>query len=88
MKTARLTGIVLATAAAGMFMASSVALADDTAAGVKCEHSSACKGKGACKTAANSCKGQNACKGEGMTMQKSAHECTEAQHEAAEAAKK
>ena len=31
-----------------------------------CMGASACKGQGACKTAANACKGQNACKGKGF----------------------
>ncbi len=82
MMNGKLTGLALATAAAGLFAVGSlgVAMADDTtAAGMKCEHSSACKGQGACKTAANSCKGQNGCKGQGFTMQKSATDCSAAQ---------
>lgn len=31
-----------------------------------CVGANACKGQGACKTAANDCKGQNACKGNGF----------------------
>ena len=31
-----------------------------------CNGANACKGKSACKTAANACKGQNACKGKGF----------------------
>ena len=49
---------------------------------VKCEHSSSCKGQGACKQASNSCKGQNACKGEGFTMQDSQEACSTAQEAA------
>ncbi|HEY0179375.1 MAG TPA: hypothetical protein VGC30_07065 [Dokdonella sp.] len=76
----KLTGIALATAVAGLFTlaTASPAFAADEAK-VKCEHSSACKGQGACKQASNSCKGQNACKGEGFTMQKSKADCKAAQ---------
>lgn len=76
----KLTGIALATAVAGLFTLASVApafAADE--AKVKCEHSSSCKGQGACKQATNSCKGQNACKGEGFTMQKDQAACEAAQ---------
>lgn len=80
MKTAKMTGIALATAAAGLFStaAINVAYAGD-AAGVKCEHASSCKGQGACKQASNSCKGQNACKGQGFTEEKTAADCAKAQ---------
>lgn len=82
MNVSKLTGIALATAVAGLFTlataAPAFAAAGDTAK-VKCEHSSSCKGQGACKQASNSCKGQNACKGEGFTMQKDAASCTAAQ---------
>lgn len=83
--TTRNTAIALATAAAGLFFTAGVgtAFAGDDAK-VKCEHSSACKGHGACKTASNSCKGQNACKGQGFTMQKSKADCEDAQKAAKE----
>jgi hypothetical protein len=45
-------------------------------------HSSACKGKGACKTKANACKGQNSCKGQGFTMQNDKAACAAAQEAA------
>ena len=32
-----------------------------------CMGANACKGHGACKSAANACKGQNACKAQGFT---------------------
>lgn len=82
----KLTGIALATAVAGLFTLASAApayAADE--AKVKCEHSSSCKGHGACATAKNSCKGQNACKGEGFTMQKDDAACKAAQDEAKKA---
>lgn len=87
MNVSKLTGIALATAVAGLFtFAAAPAFAADDAK-MKCEHSSSCKGQGACKTTANSCKGQNACKGAGFTMQKDKAACDEAQKEAMPAAK-
>lgn len=78
----KLTGIALATAVAGLFTLAAAtpafAASGDTAK-VKCEHSSSCKGQGACKQASNSCKGQNACKGEGFTMQADSGACAAAQ---------
>jgi len=87
--TSKLTGIALATAVAGLFtmVAAAPAFAADDGS-VKCEHSSACKGQGACATAKNSCKGQNACKGEGFTMQKDQAACEAAQKAATESEKK
>jgi len=79
----KFAGIALATAVAGMFtMATTNAFAAGDEAKVKCEHSSSCKGQGACKQAANSCKGQNACKGQGFTMQKDDATCKAAQEAA------
>ena len=84
MNLSKLTGIALATAVAGLFTLASVApaYAASDAAKVKCEHSSSCKGQGACKQASNSCKGQNACKGQGYTMQPSDAACASAQESA------
>lgn len=79
MNTAKMTGIALATAAAGLFSMGAMSTAFAADASVKCEHSTACKGQSACKTANNACKGQNACKGEGMTTQKSDKDCKAAQ---------
>lgn len=81
----KLTGIALATAVAGLFTLANAtpAYANEGAeAKVKCEHSSSCKGQGACATAKNSCKGENACKGEGFTMQKDDAACKAAQETA------
>ena len=85
MNATRNTAVALATAAASLFFTAgiSTAFAGDEAT-VKCEHSSACKGHGACKSSSNSCKGQNACKGQGFTMQKSKAECEAAQKAAKE----
>ena len=70
MKTAsRLTGLALATAAAGLFaMAPADAIAGygGKAETVKCMGVNACKGMSSCKTATSACKGQNACKGQGF----------------------
>jgi hypothetical protein len=41
---------------------------------VKCGGINSCKGKGACKGAANSCAGQNGCKGKGW-VEATAKEC-------------
>jgi hypothetical protein len=71
------TGIVLATAAAAMFAAGSIASVS-YAQGVKCTGANACKGQSACKTASSACKGQNACKGKGFTEAKDAAACTAA----------
>lgn len=91
MNTTKLTGIALATMVAGMFGAatmSSAIAADGHDGQVKCMHSSACKGQGACKSEANACKGQNACKGTAMTMQDSQAACDTAQAAAKAEAKK
>ena len=78
MRARKLTGIALATAAAGMF---AVTVAGEAAAAqapmVKCEGVNACKGKGGCKSAANACKGHNACKGQSF-MEMSQAECDKA----------
>ncbi len=64
-----LKGLILATAASGMFMSVGFAAEDagSTAAGerVHCEGVNACKGHGDCK-GANGCQGQNSCKGKGF----------------------
>ena len=61
--------LILATAAASMFLSSVAAFAADEKADEKiiCEGVNACKGQSACKAGANtSCKGKNACKGKGV----------------------
>lgn len=74
-------GMILA-ATVGSLVASS-AMADSGTSStqsaepsVKCMGANACKGQGACKTAANGCKGQNSCKGTGMVMTSTEEECT------------
>jgi len=59
-------GVLIASAAAGLFLSGAVvAVAAEKAGGdtVHCMGINACKGQGACASAANSCQGQNACKG-------------------------
>jgi hypothetical protein len=70
MKTVtKMSGFAVATAAAALFLAAPMAMADDTTASTgKCVGGNSCKGQSSCKTAANSCKGQNSCKGTGFTM--------------------
>lgn len=72
----KLTGLVIAAAAAGMFAAAPVAHADQHMGKVHCTGINACKGKSDCKTASNACKGMNACKGKGMIVM-SEKECKE-----------
>ena len=69
--------ILIATAAAGLFLTGAVvARAADQAGGdkVMCEGVNACKGQGACATAHNECAGKNGCKGKGA-MEMSAKDC-------------
>jgi hypothetical protein len=65
MKSSKISGAAIATAAALMFgnIALNVAQADE--AKVKCEGVNSCKGTSACATAHNACQGQNSCKGQG-----------------------
>lgn len=67
MNAKKLTGIALATAAAGLFATATVntAMAAKHEGTVKCSGINACKGKSACATATNACAGQNSCKGKG-----------------------
>jgi hypothetical protein len=63
------SGLLLATAAAALFMSGSVMAAEQAAtqeAKVNCGGINACKGQSECATASSSCKGQNACKGKGF----------------------
>jgi hypothetical protein len=62
----KLTGIALATAAAGMFAMTVAVPTAAQAAKVKCEGVNGCKGLSDCKSAGGSCKGLNACKGQGF----------------------
>ncbi len=79
MNSAKMTGIALATTAASLFSLATISTVHAADATVKCEHSTACKGQGACMTAKNDCSGQNACKGQGFTEQKSEAACKAAQ---------
>jgi hypothetical protein len=70
-------GVLIAGAAAGLFLSGAVAAQADEKAGgdkVKCEGANACKGQSACASAHNECKGQNSCKGKGMN-EMSAADC-------------
>jgi hypothetical protein len=63
------SGILLATAAAALFMSGTVVAAEQGAskeAKVQCGGINACKGQSECMTATSSCKGGNACKGQGF----------------------
>lgn len=71
----KITGVLLAAAAAGMFATAPVAQAAKHEGKVMCEGVNACKGQSACKTATNACKAQNACKGKGA-MEMSMADCT------------
>lgn len=72
----KVSGIVLAAAAASLFAAAPAAMAVTNEGKVHCTGVNACKGTSECKTATNACKGQNACKGNGFTSM-SAKECAD-----------
>jgi hypothetical protein len=62
----KLTGLALATAAAGLFATAVISTASAAEeAKVHCDGVNACKGESACQSANNACKGQNNCKGKG-----------------------
>ncbi len=76
--------ILLATAAASLFLTGPALAADDAGeAKVKCEGVNACKGQSACKSAGSSCAGKNACKGKGFLMV-SEEECEDLKAESEE----
>ena len=77
MSSNKIIGVTLAAAAAVAFTVAPIVTFAGTTAKVQCMGTNACKGKGACKTAANACKGQNACKGKGIVMM-SPKKCTAA----------
>lgn len=68
MKLVARSGASIAVAAATFILAGALAPVAHAAEGAKghCVGANACKGQGACKSAANDCKGQNACKGKGF----------------------
>jgi len=68
MTSKKLSGLALASAAALVFSSAPLTAAHADEAKVKCEGVNACKGTGACATAANSCAGKNACKGTSFLM--------------------
>ena len=74
-QTSRLAGVVLAAAAATLFVAGCKSMdsapaqsSDSGAVKVKCYGANACKGQSECKTAMSSCKAHNECKGQGFVM--------------------
>lgn len=76
-KSLTLSGIALATVAAGLFAMNTTAIAgmgDKSGDTVKCMGVNACKGKSDCKTAESSCNGKNSCKGHGY-VEMSKHAC-------------
>ncbi|MGQ0509635.1 MAG: BufA2 family periplasmic bufferin-type metallophore [Betaproteobacteria bacterium] len=77
MKMKKMTGLALATAAAGMFAVMAAGPAAAQAAKVKCVGVNGCKGQGGCKGASNSCKGLNGCKGQGF-VEMSEADCAKA----------
>ena len=81
MTAKKLTGLALATAAAGLFaagIAPVMAAKHMGEAKVHCDGVNACKGQSACQTANSACKGQNSCKGKGWMFLSKA-ECDAAQ---------
>ena len=62
----KVTGLAIATAAAGMFALAVPMSAAVAGENVKCMGVNACKGHSSCKTADSSCKGHNSCKGKGF----------------------
>ena len=89
MNAKKLTGLALATAAAGLFATASIpaAYADKEEAKIHCDGVNSCKGQTACQTATNGCKGQNSCKGKGW-MYLSKEECNTAKAKMKEPQKK
>ncbi len=81
MKNKKLTGVVVATAVAGLFLSGHAIAKEKTKsmkeAKVHCMGINSCKGKGMCKSDANGCKGENACKGKGWVGVKTEKECTD-----------
>ena len=71
--------LALATAAATLFAAAPLTVADGASATVTgfCYGVNACKGKSSCKTANNTCQGRNACKGQGFVDSVSPETCAQ-----------
>ena len=87
MNAKKLTGLALATAAAGLFMTATISTASAEEAKVHCDGVNSCKGKSACQTASSACKGQNSCKGKGWELMSKA-DCDAAKAKTKEAPKK
>jgi len=89
MNAKKLTGLALATAAAGLFATAGIpaAYAGKDEARIHCDGVNACKGQTACQTAANACKGTNSCKGKGWLFL-SKEECDAAKAKMKEPQKK
>ncbi|MEK7206336.1 MAG: hypothetical protein AAB134_00435 [Pseudomonadota bacterium] len=70
MNARKLTGLALATAAAGLFATAGIpaAYAGKEVAKAHCDGVNSCKGQSACQTASSACKGQNSCKGKGWLL--------------------
>ncbi len=66
MRMKKLTGVALATAAAGMFAMTAAGPVSAQAAKVQCMGVNACKGLSDCKLPKSQCKGLNECKGQGF----------------------
>lgn len=80
MNAKKLTGLALATAAAGLFLTGGISTAAaKEEAKIHCTGVNQCKGQSACQTATSACKGQNSCKGKGWLYM------TKAQCDAAQA---
>jgi uncharacterized membrane protein len=82
MKSKKIVGFAIATAAAGLFAASATntvmaAQHMKEVAKVHCTGGNSCKGQSSCQSASNSCKGQNSCKGKGWVETSSAKECAD-----------
>jgi uncharacterized membrane protein len=70
--------LLIATAAATLFLSGAVAARADEKAGgdqIVCDGINACKGQGSCAGAGHACAGKNACKGQGHTKT-TASDCT------------
>lgn len=78
----KLSGIAIATAAAGLILSGTLRAEDTMPQGKKeeakvhCAGINSCKGQTSCKSASNNCKGQNSCKGQGW-LSVSKDECKE-----------
>ncbi|HEX3838848.1 MAG TPA: hypothetical protein VHW25_17980 [Steroidobacteraceae bacterium] len=66
MKTTKVRGVTIATAAALLFGTVAVSPASADEAKIKCTGVNSCKGQSSCKSAKNSCQGMNSCKGKGF----------------------